>query len=635
MRRRLALLLALALAFVGTSASPASARDNPNCRAGTTLAVIAGKTTCLRARARCLTKLDREYKTYGYRCRKGRKRAKRRSRLTLGAAKARRYGDAVALRPSGRIDKATALQAFAQTIGPLPGVKAKRGAVGRMRSGTAAWHWLELHRSKLTTRQRAAFDRYRASLFPAVTASSTDAITAQKYLNEVIERIALKVGEPLGIPARLSFGAAPAGEMDALAVTDTVTEGAGKVCRVTVTPAGQKEEGAAMKSTLAHEAFHCFQEKWNPTGYQKDTFWLWEGSAAWAAHLLDLERGYTDPSNIGWWSAWLQTPGVPIDARSYTAIGFFAHMEASGIGFWANMKPLIQQPNGDAAYATVSGIATTGDRLVDTWGPSYHRANWPGPGWNFTGPAIPPAKASVPKSSVTNGGTVPVTSVARGAAIRRVSLKADVTIVSGDARGRLTDYDSNQRPLTDGTYCTRPGGCTCPDAKPGPPDSLDGALLVGVSGHKDVATVKFKGQSLKDWCKKAPAGGRTEITGAFSGTITEVGSCSVSSDGEFQANFVTNKSPRRILQIDTGSYAGPGPYPATQSGVTSGPRVWVTDGFGTDYGTDHQPEDADAGGFTVSSETARQMRGTVDAAMFDDGQNLRGHASGTWVCDKV
>lgn len=646
--RRPAVLVALAvLVLIAAAApSPASARTSPNCRAGTTLAVIAGKPACLRARARCRTKLDREYKTYGYRCRKpkrgrGRK-GKRRPRLSLGAAKARRYGEPVALRPNGSISKATALQAFARTIAPLPGVKVRRGAIGRMRSGTAAWRWLESHRGRLSGRQRAAFDRYRNNLFPEVSASVADAATAQKYLDEAMEQISARVGgpvgEPLGWPAKLSFGTLPPTDKDASAsaVTDTVGSGAAKHCKVVLLPGGQAEDGNALRSTLEHEAFHCFQDKWNPGGYEASTFWLWEGSANWASHLLDLERGYTDPSNVNWWKTWLAYPDATLFARSYGAIGFFAHMEASGLGFWGNIKSLIKAGNGSAAYAAATAGSVTGPRLLDTWAPSYHRVKFPGPGWDFTGPSIPPTKPSLPKSTLTNGSTVPVTSVERAAAIRRIALGSEVTKVSGDAHGRLTDVDGDQRQLTGGDYCTKPGGCVCPDGKPGPPDRLNASILVGVTGHDKVATVKFKGQSLKDWCKKAPPGGRLVVSGAFSGTATGVGACSVSGD-DFSAIIETDTSPRRFVQMDTGNYGGPGGYPATGTGVSSQPVVWVTDGFGTAYSTEYQPKEGGSapGGFTVSSETATQVRGTVDATMFDQGHTARAFASGTWVCDKV
>jgi hypothetical protein len=89
--------------------------------------------------------------------------------------------------------------------------------------------------------------------------------------------------------------------------------------------------------------------------------------------------------------------------------------------------------------------------------------------------------------------------------------------------------------------------------------------------------------------------------------------------------------------MDTGNYGGPGGYPATGTGVSSQPVVWVTDGFGTAYSTEYQPKEGGSapGGFTVSSETATQVRGTVDATMFDQGHTARAFASGTWVCDKV
>lgn len=633
--RRLAVLTALALLALvgGPSATPAAAKTNPNCRAGTTLALINGKAQCLRARARCRTKLDRQYRASGYRCRKGKRRrgGKRRpARLTLGSAAKRRGPDVVAIRPNGSVGKQDALRAFERAIGPMPGVKVKRGEVGRITSGTGPYHWVKAHRGRLTAAQRRAFDDYRAKLFPAVSASSADAATAKTYLDQAVGRLAARLGEPLGVSTTVTLGP-PDG--DALATAETVVAAGKKVCHVSVTPLGLKESEQELRSALTHEAFHCFQEKWNESGYGAATLWLWEGSANFATALIDAERGYPSELIRSWWTDWLETPEITLFARAYSAVGFFGHLNAQGVGFWTHIKPWIKLPDSNAVYAAATGGATTGPRILDTWGPSYHRVVWPGPGWTFTGPFIPPAKPTIPHPTLTNGETFTVTSLDRAAAVRRIKLSTEVLTVSGTANGRLTDVEGNQRPLAPGDYCTKPGGCTCPAGKPGPPDDLKPSILVGVTGHDKVATVKFRGQRLEDWCEKP--GGRLTITGALGGVATGVGTCSVTGDGEFQAIIETDKSPRRFLQMDTGSYAGPGGYAATGRGVTSGPRVWVTDGMGTEYGTDHQPEGATAGGFTVSSDTAKQMSGTVDATMFSPGGGSGASASGTWVCDKI
>ena len=630
---RVAVLTAIALLLIAVSVpGTASAADNPNCRAGTTLAVVAGKATCLKARMRCKRKLDRQYKAHGFRCRK----PKRRPRLSLGNAALRRGGAAVPSRPNGSITTSTALQAVERAIGPMPGVRVRRGAIGRLTSGTGPLRWLEAKRSRISAKQRAALDRYRAELFPEVTASSADLATARGYLDDALGRIGGHLGESLGHPATLSFGAA---DGTAFAVTVTVRETGpdGKTrshCKVSVTPAGRKLSDNELHSSLSHEAFHCFQDKWNATAYNDTTKWLYEGSANWAAKLLDAERGYSSTVLKDWWRSWLLSPEATLYSRDYNAMGFFAHMHANGLSMWGNIRDMIKvAPDNARAYGmATSGVA--GDRTVDTWAPAYHRLPPKYPGWNFSGPDIPPDDPGTPAASLGNGGTVKVASLARAVGMQRIALKSEVMVVSGDARGRLTDVDADQRPLSDGEYCTKPGGCVCPDGRPGPPDALSTAIRVGVSGHNSVSGVKFKGRSLKDWCKKAPPGGRLTISGLLSGTATGVGTCSVSGD-DLTVIIATDVSPRRYLQMDTGHYGGVGSYAATGRGVTSGPRVSVTDGMGTVFATEYQPEGGGAGGFSVSSDTATQMRGSVAANMFGPGGSSGAAASGTWVCDKI
>src|SRR3954464_1168063 len=99
-------------AHAGVEVIPEPGGGSPSRTCKGTPAVIAGKGLCLRAGLRCDPKRDRLFKRYGYRCRKakarrGHKRPKL-SKLTLGDAARRRFGDAIPIASNGRIDKATA-----------------------------------------------------------------------------------------------------------------------------------------------------------------------------------------------------------------------------------------------------------------------------------------------------------------------------------------------------------------------------------------------------------------------------------------------------------------------------------------------------------------------------------------------
>ena len=642
MRRLAALAVICALSLAGAFGASGAAAAVPVCKKGTP-AIVKGKHACLRERARCTIALDREYKQFGYRCRKPKRarRGVRTSKLTLGNAKARRFGEPVDVRPDGSVDKKTALQAFAATIGPLPGVKVPKGAVDPQESGTAVLHWVEAYRARLSAAQRAAVDRYRQQLFPDVSAASADEATAKGYVDDAIKSIQGHLGKSLGVPTKVVFGEVPTAK-GALAAETVVDGPSGKVCLVTVTKLGLAEPEEGLRSALGHEAFHCFQDVWNPTGYGADTLWLWEGSATYVAAVLDADRGQVNKHVQEWWETWLTWPRAPLNERSYGAIGFFSHLDESGIDFWKTIESMIRTGSAAGAYSVAAESPPQAPVMLDTWAPSYFRVSFPGPGWDFRGPAIPAGvKPTVPKYPLANGGSQTIESFPLAAGGGQLSLGADVVKVvpggSGEVHGRMTDLDGDQFPLGAGSYCAKPGGCTCPDGKLGPPDRLDGGVLVGVTGHEDGASVEFQGESLAKYCKHAPAAGTMTVSGPISGRVTTAGSCTTSfagSPGSFLSSWNTDAEPTYYVQIDTENWSGPGNYEAKGRGVTSGPRVSATDGKGRVWATEDRPEGAVGGGFTVDSETATTISGTVNAFPYSKAEGTTVTVSGSWSCKK-
>lgn len=607
---------------------PAAAAPSSTCRG--TAAVVASKLTCLRERARCQPKLDRTYARYGYRCRKPKRRGAS-ARLTLGDPVKRRAGEPYAIRSDGTVDKQTALRLFSRAVGPLPGVEVPKGAIGKVRSASNAIRLIGRYRSSLTARQRAEVDRLLGQGTPVARTAAFDGKAARKELDDAVLALEMKYGGAGALSLPTVLLTSPVRPPDD-ALAGTRSDEAGN-CTITLYPRGQASSRSALRSTLVHEAFHCFQIMWATADHDKVADWIYEGSATWAEAAIDVERGDTDPTVNGWWQQWLTYPHSPLFVRSYGAVGFFANLQATHPAPWDTVRRMVTvAPKNDVAYEIATeGVA--GEALLGTWGPGFFRQPALGAAWDAQGPLIPAGvRPSISGGRVANGGSVLVAAWARGANQQRVSLDAEVVTTDVDApvRGRVADTAGHDYPATEGAeYCAKPGGCTCPDGGAGPGQELTGTASVGVVGHKASGAVRFRGESLTSWCKRNSRPSNVAISGAVDGTVRHAGSCGVDSTGTFIAVFEKEGSPRQLLQLDTERWTGLGTY--TANGYSAGGRVTFGNGLGRSWETDRT--DAPGGSFSVTAETATQFRGSVSAGMLSgDGSSVS--ASGSWVCEK-
>jgi hypothetical protein len=131
---------------------------------------------------------------------------------------------------------------------------------------------------------------------------------------------------------------------------------------------------------VTHEVFHCFQARDYPAA--KDVAnaprWLIEGEAEWVAESLAPD-GETES-----WSGYLKQIQTPLTSREYDAIGFFAHMQETGLDPWLKMDTLLKAGSSSAAFALV---AVPG--FLNSWASSLARQSAFGAPWNATGPGIP------------------------------------------------------------------------------------------------------------------------------------------------------------------------------------------------------------------------------------------------------
>ena len=134
--------------------------------------------------------------------------------------------------------------------------------------------------------------------------------------------------------------------------------------------------------------------------YVKAPDWLIEGSAEWVGQTLAPSPSTSD----GWWRRYLLDIGKSLLTRTYDAIGFFAHMEETGIDPWHSFDLMFKAPTSAMAYA----IAT--DRQFKlTWASSLLRDPDFGAGWDTTGPNIPAPMARARCTAARVPGPVPAT----------------------------------------------------------------------------------------------------------------------------------------------------------------------------------------------------------------------------------
>jgi hypothetical protein len=172
-------------------------------------------------------------------------------------------------------------------------------------------------------------------------------------------------------------------------------------CTTHINPSFPKEDAEYQTLALVHEVFHCYQAADYPTvdAFQAAPGWLIDGEAEWVGATLA-------PTELPVWDAYLTELGTSLFARTYDAIGFYAHMTNSGENTWHLLEPMLKAGGSAAAYAVAANKEV---RL--TWASSLARQSGFGKGWQTTGPGITTATVHPGRQVVANGsdlsGTVP------------------------------------------------------------------------------------------------------------------------------------------------------------------------------------------------------------------------------------
>jgi hypothetical protein len=275
--------------------------------------------------------------------------------------------------------------------------------------------------------------------------------------------------------------------------------------------------------------------------------------------------------------------------------------------------------------------------MLNTIATGYFRESALGAGWDFTGPAIPSWGPEIEKATLANGDELLVGANSRAAAQRDVTLKTEVVEVSVDPgvliNGRLRDSDGTEYPLVQGSYCAKPNGCTCPKGESGPSQPLHGKALIGVwgNGGAETTVATFTGESLKTWCKSKPPGKSSNIvvSGAASAQFTKKGLCDPQFDGDptkMLSIFTSDNDYNTMaLTFSLDHYKGPGDYSFNPNGGDGQLNVG-------DWQTDQMPDEANAGGVHISSQTSTHTTGFVHATAINTKTGSIVHVTGPFSC---
>ena len=438
----------------------------------------------------------------------------------------------------GTIPLEVALQAFALAIGPLPGVEVPSGDQPPLSSGSEPTRWLIGHWDELTPDQQAAAAAHLglptpedvarqqdvASLVavapppPACAAEATGPKVEElrAALDAVQPKIAEKLKRELGIPVVFELGnvegrSGIAANTVPLDANCQPAQARPAYCQIQVTDRGQGL-AVAMTHLVAHEVFHCFQYDFATSAKAagKVPAWLAEGSAAWVGE--DLSFG----STLGeeYWETWLKEPLKPLFEQTYGGIGFFMHLQESGIDPW----PLLVKMHlkGESSSIDAYTVATKGKdaaRMIDAWGPSFMRDVSLRPDWSTSGWGLPEyVKTPVYEEPLTkdSGGFILAAPPQAGVAAK-FDVSADVVVLQGKtARGMVRLADGTQWNLQEvlGKPICLEGTCSCPSGSAGAAHEwlkgTKGIMLVGLSGHTDGADVIVEGFDVKTTCDFPP-----------------------------------------------------------------------------------------------------------------------------------
>lgn len=449
----------------------------------------------------------------------------------------------------------SALRLFAMAYGPLPGVE-DVPAPSETVEGTIARRAIRAHYDELTADQQAAVDLWLApdpdapfvligpvdergsqsevlalAGFAGPFVAAEEALTpVQQAIQDATTDYRFAIEAKIGpIPGAIKLSFPTKQQPGARADADGIwTGGAYNGCEIRWFTAGLTDAALDILLTAAHETFHCFQAAniGAELPYLNAPDWYQEGGAEWVSY--DIAGA---PQDGGFWQPYVDKPQTPLFQRTYDAVGFWADLAATGIDPWPRWKAIWAGYENEGAWVASGGEA---DRFLDSWASGWFRDASRGADWDMTGPGIPSGNSTPKSVSVSNGSSASVAASPYANAQYTATSSADVFLITGNGHIRISDKTVDE-PLPIGQhFCTKPGGCACPDGKPPPypVTNLAPSFVVAVTGGNSGASANISGIKLEDACKPEEESeavtvkvDRPGMSGVLPGTVVDLLSC--------------------------------------------------------------------------------------------------------------
>jgi len=509
------------------------------------------------------------------------------------------------VQPDGQVSLATALSAFAVAIGPVPGAVIPPGVATTITSGTLAVDWILGHWPQLSTAQRHAV---LGDLGVAqTTASQNSPASGQSATAAVLDAVmngGAAVNPDLPCPTANSAGAGafaaqvPGIEADIsddagvgfpdpvyIEINKTYVDIGGPAdmytygcqgnapatghvngCAIHIEPTALSDTSytsSDLHAFLIHEMTHCLLFQNLNAAYYRMPAWYVEGVPMWVETML----GGGDPTADGWWSSYVESPPVPLFSRTYSALGFFIHLDETGSDVWHEILPIGRAfaESGNSNAAGWNAAAPT-SRFLSTWGSSFAQGMYPGSAWTNDPPYLPKYLPSLPSAfALGDGDTVPLGSVVSAPNIIPVVISAtvvQVVNVTPGASGRISLGRGEDATLAEATgvnYCSDSSGCSCPQGSPNEDakfSPIDGGLeYFSVTGGLHKGGVTLTGDSLQDFCNASCLVGSWTTTGQHFGAGKDQGGAgstlTMSAQGAYKLDY-TGSAPV-VLAVEDGS----------------------------------------------------------------------------------
>src|SRR6478752_1600666 len=224
----------------------------------------------------------------------------------------------------GHVTTAAALEAFAATVGPLPGVRVRHRTYRRLPFATGPIEWVRYRWSALSRAQRRAVTRALARARVSTRHGATTAESQKERVARLLDQAKTLLATHIGGVGSLKFEdvvllPVPSGLENAATKPGFDTASGAVDCPIKLFPRALGLTDAELVGLLAHETFHCIDLQIRGSRPQPPE-WLHEGLPEWVGCLIGREAGAANcPQAEDSWREYLLLPELELQARTYDA----------------------------------------------------------------------------------------------------------------------------------------------------------------------------------------------------------------------------------------------------------------------------------------------------------------------------